>query len=1451
MDGIMAKQTPNVIKIAVRVVLAGLFVMLVASSMAGKGSVRDGNERGLNVDGVQVPSLDPKIYVTSNAQLAAVASRGSGTQASPYVIENKVIDAAGSGDPIFLMNTNAYVLIQNCTLYGSVIMGGHGGLVLRSCTNVNATGNRMYQNDMGIYVYQSQYNTFIKNNLTLNKGGINFQPASNHNTVIGNRANNNTQYGIEVWYSDFTNVTGNTAMYNDMGGICNYGGNDNTFVGNVLSYNPDGYFQSYGTRSTITANTMTYNTNGISLDRGANNLFSGNNVSRNKDGIYIDFSTGNTFSNNVVDHNTEYGVYVFRDNLNNSIVGNNITYCTSHGVYLYESNTTWIAGNNIYHNGQYGINLYASNTNTITNNRFAYNVAGSIQIQSGTGNNVYGNFYTPAQVTGLVATGGNKQATLTWSAPGDGGSPITSYKVFRRLPPGAYIFIGTNTSTTGYLDTNLGNGLTYYYMVSAENAVGAGTNSSAASTTTWNVPAQVTGLVATGGNQQATLTWTAPAHRGSPITAYNVYRRLPPGAYAFIGTNTSTTGFTDTGLANGTTYYYMVSAISAVGAGANSSAAMVNTWSVPGQVTGLVAAGGNQQVSLSWNEPYPGGTAITQYNIYRSNTGPGPYMFVGSNTTLRGYVDVNLANGTNYYYKVSAVNVMGAGTNSSFAIATTWNVPGQVTGLVATGGYQQVSLSWSAPANGGTAITRYNVYRSDTVSGSYVFVGINTTVRGYVDTNRANGTQYFYMVSAANIVGAGANSSAVSATTWQVPSQVTVFSVTPGNGSVRLTWSAPYNGGTSISGYRVYWSDDNVTFSQIVLSVVATYLHSGLTNGQVYYHKVAAVNIVGEGTCSIGLEATPATTPSAPAVVNATGGNKVVMVGWGAAYNGGAPILAFNVYRASTVNGIYTFIGTNTSSMGYLDTNRANGVTYYYKVAATNIMGTGAISEPANATTWNVPAQVTGVVATGCNRQSNLTWTAPANRGSPITAYNVYRRLLPGTFIFVGTNTSATGFTDTSLAIGTTYNYVVSAINIVGAGTNSTIASATTWNTPGQVTGIVATGGNQQVSLSWSAPANGGAPILGYNVFRSIAVAGTYLFTGSNTSTTGFLDVNLANGTQYFYKVSALNVVGAGINSSSTSAVTWNVPGQVTSISGVAGKQQITLSWSAPSNGGAAITEYNVYRSVAVAGTYLFVGTNTTATGFIDTGLADETQYFYKVSAENTIGEGACSPVGSATTWGMPSQVTGLAAAAGNQQVALSWSPPSNGGSAITLYNVYRSNAIAGLYLLVGTNTSTTGFLDTSLANWTQYFYKVSAVNAIGSGANSTAASVTTWNVPSQVTSLVATPGERNVILSWTIPADGGTPITSFEIYRDNVLIHTAAGSASSYTDGGLVNGRSYTYTVCACNVVGNGPYSDEVTATLPASNSPSAVPGFEPLILSCFMIIAIIAIIPRKLRQE
>jgi hypothetical protein len=187
---------------------------------------------------------------------------------------------------------------------------------------------------------------------------------------------------------------------------------------------------------------------------------------------------------------------------------------------------------------------------------------------SGNGKGNGGGVVVPAAPTGLQTSVGNTQVSLNWSASVN----AAIYYVKRSTTSGGPYAQIAATGSTSFTDTGVTNGIRYFYVVSAVNSAGESANSLEVNGTPSAVitpPAAPTGLQATGGDTQVSLNWTASAG----ATSYHVkLGTMSRGPFTQIDAP-AVTSFTDTGLTNGKTYYYVVSAVNTAGESADSTQA--------------------------------------------------------------------------------------------------------------------------------------------------------------------------------------------------------------------------------------------------------------------------------------------------------------------------------------------------------------------------------------------------------------------------------------------------------------------------------------------------------------------------------------------------------------------------------------------------------------------------------------------------------------------------------------------------------------------------------------------------------------------------------------------------------------------------------------------------------------------------------------------------------------
>lgn len=277
------------------------------------------------------------------------------------------------------------------------------------------------------------------------------------------------------------------------------------------------------------------------------------------------------------------------------------------------------------------------------------------------------------------------------------------------------------------------------------------------------------------------------------------------------------------------------------------------------------------------------------------------------------------------------------------------------------------------------------------------------------------------------------------------------------------------------------------------------------------------------------------------------------------------------------------------------------------------------------------------------------------------------------------------------------------------------------------------------------------------------------------------------------------------------------VPGAPTAVTGVPGDQGAVVSWTAPSStGGSPVTGYVINASPGGKSVHTSAGTS-----FQVGGLTDGTAYTFTVAAVNQAGTGLASspsPPLTPTAPTVPGAPRSVTAAAGFQQVTVSWAvPASDGGAPINGYRITTSPATSTVTVAASTRSAVVA----GLADGTGYRVRVTAVNSVGAGKTAASASVTpNVTVPSAPVGVTAAPTASGVKVGWQPPAsDGGSAISGYVItVTGTSTTVTAVATARSVTITGLTAGTPHTFTVAAKNAKGQGPVSASTPATAGAS---------------------------------
>jgi titin len=1079
-----------------------------------------------------------------------------GTQLSYWNVHEIDTSNTVNGNPVYYWKDQSA---------GAVPSDG-GQVILANCSAVTISTSTMTSGTVGIELGFSQTNTVLANNVSSNNLYGIYIYAADDNTIWGNTASYDGEAGIYLGYSEINNFISNIMFMDGIwieGDQITHWNTHDIDTANSVNGKPVYYWknQSAGAVPTdagevILANCSnvdvfgiqaTFGTVGIQMGFSNNNILDANNLSNNLYGLYLSSSSGNTILNNTVSYNSRYGIQLVSSG-NNLIYHNNIivnTIQASDNGGSSDWNEAYpISGN--YWSDYTGPDLFNGPFQDIIGSDGVGDTQRSLDWNSV-------DYYPlmspwdfasapPTVPQNLAALAGNTFLNLTWNAPlDDGGFPIYTYKIYRNTTSGTEVFYLDSGPDLFFNDTSVIAGVTYFYEISAVTVMGESSVSPEVFGMPFSEPSEPLGLAIGSGNNYVNLTWNPPIIDGGfPVTNYVIYRGLSPGVTVYYDEIGNLTTYNDTTVTNGITYYYVVTAKNSVGEGPQSLEVNATPLAIPGPPENVNSQVGDSFVHLTWDPPISdGGSPIINYVIYRGLTS-GSYVSLDTIGNITNYNDTSVTNGVKYFYVISAVNILGEGSATLEINATPIRPPFDPQNLQTSVDDSLVNLSWQAPLdNGGSPITGYRIYKG-TETGNLTFLEEIGNVLYYEDTNVTNGVEYYYVVSALNIIGAGPKSMEISATPADFPGAPTGLTETSGDSYVELTWTSPASdGGSAITNYRIFRGTSSG--SEILIDEVGdvlTYNDTSVTNGETYYYIVTAVNARGNSQFSNEVSATPQGLPSTPL-------NPQIIVGESYAYlswevpdsDGGSSITKYMIYR-SISSGSETLLSEAIGVLYYNDTSVSNGIEYFYKISAVNGVGESPLSSEVSATPFAYPTAPLNVAIVEGNGYIYITWDEPDSVGSSsITNYIIYRGTASGEETSLNEIGNLLFYNDTAVTNGVTYFYYIVAKNSEGAGLQSIEVSGTPASPPGIATNVVGESGDTYVLITWEAPSsNGGSEITGYRVYRGTESGGeVFLIEIGNLLT--YNDTTVTNGVTYYYKISGVNAIGEGPQSGKISSL--------------------------------------------------------------------------------------------------------------------------------------------------------------------------------------------------------------------------------------------------------------------------------------------------------------------------
>uniref|UniRef100_A0AAT9J973 ORF7 n=1 Tax=Nitrosopumilaceae spindle-shaped virus TaxID=3065433 RepID=A0AAT9J973_9VIRU len=911
----------------------------------------------------------------------------------------------------------------------------------------------------------------------------------------------------------------------------------------------------------------------------------------------------------------------------------------------------------------------------------------------------------------------------------------------------------------------------------------------------------------------------------------NIYDRGGKGTLVTT-TSASTTDYDDSSVTGGNTYYFAVAGVNAIGEGVLSSYTSGLAGSPPSEPTSVATTISSPNsnpldVTLSWSAPTNVGTGtLTGFEIYRDGTLHKTVGLVTSDT------DTVPSVGT-YVYSLKSLATHG---NSGFSATSSIDTPtappapnAPTLGITSPNPSPfDVTVSWSAQSNGGSAITSTEIFRSATETGTYSSVGTVSDL-DFTDTVPSAGTWY-YKIASTNLLGSSSQGTSANIATPTVPSSdsSTTLAIPDPNASPRgitVSLVAPSSdGGSTVTGYNIYSSDDNVTFNSVA-SAVTTDTTITVPTGGTWYFKSEAINNV--GTANQGSSVSIAT-PSVPTASGVTlsipspdpSPLDIVAVFTAPSSDGGSSVTGYNLL-SSPDDVIYNYVAQAVTADQTITVDSTG--TWYFKSQALNNVGNGTLSSAVSITTATVPDAPSITLAINDPNPSPLqvttTFVTPTNNGgSSVTGFNLYHSS-DGTLYSSVINATNSDFNYSVGSSGTHY-FKAEAISNAGTSNNSTAVTIATPNAPDASSVTLAINNPNtnpfDVTATFVAPSSdGGSSVTGYNLFTS---PDDTTYTPVAEAVTADQSVTLASAGTWYFKSQALNNVGNGTLSSAVTIATPTVP-DAPSITLATNNPNtnpfdITATFVAPANnGGSALIDYNLQYS---SDDSLYVSLiNGTTIPYTHTVSGAGTHYF-KAEVTNNVGTSLLSSSYSTATPTVPSAPTNANVVISSIDSApygttVTWSAPtSDGGSSLINYKIYRQTG-TGAFSLVGTTTQSVLTLsDTVPSALNQsYTYKITALNNVGESTAFVTTTITTGDVPSAPT-LSGTAGTTS--LSWNVPNSDAT-VTGYKVYRDGSLMTTVTGTSHSDFQT-LTFGNAYVYTLKAVSIFGDSVLSNTFTTT-------------------------------------
>ncbi len=818
----------------------------------------------------------------------------------------------------------------------------------------------------------------------------------------------------------------------------------------------------------------------------------------------------------------------------------------------------------------------------------------------------------PAQPANLTATASAGAVTLAWDDPSD--ATLTGYELRYTdaasfADDDAWTAIADSTAaTTSHEVTGLAGGTTYRFELRAVNATGPGPASAEATVLTIDrTPSFGDETVADRSFtlDEAITAFTLPeATGGDGALSYALTPDLPAGLALDAATRT-VSGTPTMGQAVAT---WSWTATDADGDAA-SLGFTLKVLAVPGAPTGLAAAGDDGSVVLTWALPTNTNDIASQQLRWKA-TSTLPFTASDAWTDLAGDATrhrvTGLANDTGYSFELRAANEAGAGPAATVAGTPAVAPPSRPSGLTATVGIGEVTLSWDDPQD--PTITGYELRHSRGAPGGAQAASASTSGNAGPDNTWTA------------IPGSGPETTSHTVTglpertTWRFQVRaVNASGNAPASGEVLAVVEdlAPSFGTTTIRDYRIY--------SRLDFEITLPEAQGG--DGALTYALTPAL--------PPGRFFDPATRRIYRAFQPAT--------------------------PAPDSDTVYTYSATDADGdRAALTFNIAVRSRYPVKFDADSL--TAKAGDGRVTLSWDNPndSAIGGYIVR--HRQGGSEWFAdPFEQHARMNVYYppfVWPEEYSGGWRLVrGSNTNTTGHTVTGLTNGATYTFAVRALLRKALGKeygedrigpdhwtkSSKLVTVTPNAIPVAPGDFAASADDGALALSWTRPGNTidiEKLQLRWKATSALPFTDSDAWTDLAGDATAHRVTGLTNGVNYSFELRAANGLGTGAAATAQGAPKAMTPAKPTGLAATAVSGAALLAWDDPSD--PTITGYELrYTANASFGATdawsAIAGSGGATTEYKVTGLTDDTLWRFQIRAVNASGAGPASDEATAT----------------------------------------------------------------------------------------------------------------------------------------------------------------------------------------------------------------------------